>query len=50
VAKNRHGGVGTVNLTFRKEITQFANYVGPAITDTPTKGSKTDPFSAFSPR
>jgi replicative DNA helicase len=50
VAKNRHGGVGTVNLTFRKEITQFANYVGPAITDTPTKGSKPDPFSAFSPR
>lgn len=26
VAKNRHGGVGSVNLTFRKEIAQFANY------------------------
>ncbi len=26
VAKNRHGGVGTVNLTYRKEIVQFANY------------------------
>jgi len=26
VAKNRHGGIGTVNLTFRKEIAQFANY------------------------
>lgn len=26
VAKNRHGGVGTVNLTYRKEIAQFANY------------------------
>lgn len=26
VAKNRHGGVGTVNLTFRKEFAQFANY------------------------
>lgn len=26
VAKNRHGGVGNVNLTFRKEIAQFANY------------------------
>lgn len=26
VAKNRHGGVGSVNLTFRKELAQFANY------------------------
>ncbi len=26
VAKNRHGGIGNVNLTFRKEIAQFANY------------------------
>jgi replicative DNA helicase len=27
VAKNRHGSVGTVNLTFRKELAQFTNYV-----------------------
>lgn len=27
VAKNRHGGVGSVNLTYRKEIVQFANYL-----------------------
>lgn len=26
VGKNRHGGVGSVNLTFRKEIAQFVNY------------------------
>lgn len=26
VAKNRHGGIGNINLTFRKEIAQFANY------------------------
>jgi replicative DNA helicase len=26
VAKNRHGAVGNINLTFRKEIGQFANY------------------------
>lgn len=26
VAKNRHGGVGSVNMTFRKEIGQFANH------------------------
>ncbi|MCI0382760.1 MAG: replicative DNA helicase [Chlamydiae bacterium] len=26
VAKNRHGSIGNLNLTFRKEIAQFANY------------------------
>ncbi len=26
VAKNRHGGVGSINFTYRKEIGQFANY------------------------
>jgi replicative DNA helicase len=26
VAKNRHGGIGNVNFTFRKEIAQFNNY------------------------
>lgn len=26
VAKNRHGGVGNIQLTFRKEFAQFANY------------------------
>jgi replicative DNA helicase len=26
VAKNRHGGVGSIHLTYRKEIVQFANY------------------------
>lgn len=26
IAKNRHGGVGSVNFTYRKEIVQFANY------------------------
>ena len=28
VAKNRHGGIGSVTLTFRKEISQFANHTG----------------------
>nr|NGY95914.1 Replicative DNA helicase [Neochlamydia sp. AcF84] len=27
VAKNRHGGVGSINFTYRKEIVQFANYI-----------------------
>ena len=46
VAKNRHGSVGTVNLTFRKEIAQFANYtpMGPQDSD-----DNEDAFSAFSP-
>ena len=26
IGKNRHGSVGSVNLTFRKEIVQFVNY------------------------
>ncbi len=26
IAKNRHGGVGSVNLSYRKELAQFANY------------------------
>lgn len=26
IAKNRHGGIGTVNLTYRKEIVRFENY------------------------
>lgn len=46
IAKNRHGGIGNVNLTFRKEIAQFANYI-------PIKMSSThmdeDAFKDFSP-
>lgn len=26
IAKNRHGAIGNINLTYRKEIVQFANY------------------------
>src|SRR5262249_20300170 len=32
VAKNRHGGVGSVHLTYRKEIGRFDNYT-PVIPD-----------------
>jgi replicative DNA helicase len=49
IAKNRHGGVGNINLTFRKEFAQFVNYL-------PVKYDKMemDPaiereFSQFSP-
>ena len=48
VAKNRHGGVGNINLTYRKEVAQFANYIPlrPAGED---EGAD-DAFSSFSPR
>ena len=26
VAKNRHGSVGSINMTYLKELTQFRNY------------------------
>jgi len=51
VAKNRHGGVGNVQLTYRKEIVQFANYT-PLHYDSGPSGSEqeVDPaFSEFSP-
>jgi replicative DNA helicase len=41
IAKNRHGSVGDVHLTFRKELGQFANY-------TPIQSQKTDDaFASF---
>jgi len=47
IAKNRHGSVGTVNLTFRKEIAQFANYtpINPQDSD-----DNEDAFSEFNPK
>ncbi len=36
VAKNRHGAVGNINLTYRKEIGQFANYVPISYSSTHT--------------
>ena len=44
VAKNRHGGIGTVNLTFRKEIGQFANYTSLAYRGSPSE-EKTPEFA-----
>lgn len=45
IAKNRHGSVGSVNLSFRKELGQFANYT-PVTSDAPS--GEEDPFAAFS--
>lgn len=48
VAKNRHGGVANINLTYRKELAQFANY-SPMMTSSTTPDNE-DAFSAFSPK
>lgn len=49
VAKNRHGGVGSVNLTFRKEFAQFANYT-PIKYDNALEDAEAErEFSHFSP-
>lgn len=51
VAKNRHGAVGSVNLTYRKEIVQFANYIpmrfGP--NDGEQSAEAASNFSYFAP-
>ncbi|NGX47129.1 MAG: Replicative DNA helicase [Chlamydiae bacterium] len=46
VAKNRHGSVGSVNLTFRKEMGQFANYT-PVLSNDSNK--EDDAFATFGP-
>jgi replicative DNA helicase len=48
VAKNRHGGVGTINMAFRKEVAQFANYSAASTNPSFAKDNK-DAFAAFSP-
>lgn len=48
VAKNRHGSVGSVNLTYRKELAQFANY--SPIHSSSAEAEKEDAFAAFSPQ
>jgi replicative DNA helicase len=48
VAKNRHGSVGSVHLTFRKEIAQFANF-SPAKLNTANILENDEAFDQFSP-
>ncbi|HAZ15756.1 MAG TPA: replicative DNA helicase [Parachlamydiales bacterium] len=45
VAKNRHGGVGTIPLAFRKEIAQFVNHTKFSSQEE----ANDEAFSAFSP-
>jgi replicative DNA helicase len=47
VAKNRHGATGSVHLTFRKEIGQFANY-SPNLSPSSPKNHQ-EAFAPFSP-
>lgn len=51
VAKNRHGGVGSVQLTYRKEIVQFANYTPLHYDNGPTSSEQemNPAFHEFSP-
>ncbi|NNM43367.1 MAG: replicative DNA helicase [Chlamydiae bacterium] len=48
IAKNRHGGVGNINLTFRKELAQFANY-SPLYSKADKDQNNDEAFAAFSP-
>lgn len=49
VAKNRHGGIGTINLTYRKEIVRFENHV--ALKYTPAEEAEVNSaFGAFMPQ
>lgn len=46
VGKNRHGGIGTINLTYRKEFAQFVNFT-PLRREPAWEASEA--FSAFTP-
>lgn len=46
VGKNRHGGIGSINLTYRKEFAQFVNYTQ---LKRDTAWDTDEAFSAFSP-
>lgn len=48
IAKNRHGAVGSVNLTYRKELAQFANY-SPMNSSPGARSDNDEAFAAFSP-
>lgn len=45
VAKNRHGQIGNIEMTYRKEYTQFANFTSAKVED----DTMNEAFSAFSP-
>ncbi len=48
IAKNRHGQVGDVQLTFRKKFAQFKNYIQEGNSDS-SESSNRSAYSAFTP-
>jgi replicative DNA helicase len=49
VAKNRHGGIGSVHLVFRKEIAQFNNFTPGSLDDPERDREIKENFKAFTP-
>jgi len=49
VAKNRHGAVGTISMTYRKEIARFENYSPIRYSDAAKDEEIDAAFAAFSP-
>lgn len=50
VAKNRHGATGNINLTFRKEMGQFANYIPLNAVKMSISLENEEQFSHFTPQ
>ncbi|MCX6994857.1 MAG: replicative DNA helicase [Chlamydiae bacterium] len=49
VAKNRHGAIGSVHLTYRKEVVQFGSYTATkAVAQFRSPNNEDDPFKDFS--
>ena len=48
IAKNRHGAVGTVHMTYRKELAQFANYSPLHTSSSGGNAQQDEAFAAFS--
>ncbi|MCB1149092.1 MAG: replicative DNA helicase [Chlamydiia bacterium] len=49
IGKNRHGAVGSVNFTYRKELAQFADYSPLQQPYAESYGDNSAAFSAFTP-
>jgi len=48
IAKNRHGAIGDVSLTYRKELAQFANY--SPLQSGKKENANAEAFSMFTPK
>lgn len=50
VAKNRHGSVGNINMTYRKEIAQFANYIPISYSNNRPEDDQDEAYRPFAER